>query len=136
MTPAAASDTQGRAIEIDANDTMKFSVNEIKAKPGESITVTLKNTGTLPKTAMGHNFVLLKSADAVQPFVTDSTQAGATDYIPESQKASIIAHTKLLGPGESDSVTFKAPDTAGSYPYLCSFPGHYQVGMKGELVVQ
>jgi azurin len=31
MTPAAASDTQGRAIEIDANDTMNFSVNEIKA---------------------------------------------------------------------------------------------------------
>ena len=137
--PAAtplASDGQENKVEITANDTMKFSLTEIKAKPGESVSVTLKNVGTLPKTAMGHNFVLFKSADAVQPFINESAQAGATDYIPASQKGNLIASTKLLGPGESDTVTFKAPDQAGHYPFICSFPGHYQVGMKGELVVE
>jgi azurin len=142
-TPAAADTSaatagaaQGQTVNLTANDTMKFSANEIHAKPGESITVDFKNVGTLPKTAMGHNFIVLKSAEAVQPFITDSTQAGATDYIPQNHLGDIIAHTKLLGPGESDSVTFKAPDQAGSYPFFCSFPGHYAVGMKGELIVK
>ena len=38
---ASAAPTDGRAIEITANDTMKFSVTEIKAKPGEALKVTL-----------------------------------------------------------------------------------------------
>ena len=28
--------------------------------------------------------------------------------------------------------TFKAPAKAGVYPYLCTFPGHFAAGMKGE----
>jgi azurin len=138
-TPAAATprDTAAaQTVELTANDTMKFSQTEIKAKAGQSVTVTFKNVGTLPKTAMGHNFILLKSDDLAQGFIQDSLQAGETDYIPENHKDDIIAHTKLLGPGESESVTFTAPSKAGTYPYFCSFPGHYAVGMKGELVVE
>src|SRR3569833_2305984 len=138
-TPAAATphDTAAsQTVELTANDTMKFSQNEIKAKAGQSVTVNFKNVGTLPKTAMGHNFILLKSDDLAQGFIQDSLQAGATDYIPENHKDDIIAHTKLLGPGESESVTFTAPTKAGTYPYFCSFPGHYAVGMKGELPVE
>ena len=138
-TPAAATprDTAAsQTVELTANDTMKFSQNEIKAKAGQSVTVNFKNVGTLPKTAMGHNFILLKSDDLAQGFIQDSLQAGATDYIPENHKDDIIAHTKLLGPGESESVTFTAPSKAGTYPYFCSFPGHYAVGMKGELTVE
>jgi azurin len=48
----------------------------------------------------------------------------------------MIAHTKLLGPKEKDTVTFQAPKEPGRYPFLCSFPGHYQVGMRGELIVE
>ena len=61
---AAAPATQvhdGRAIEITGNDTMKFSVTEITAKPGEKLSVTLVNIGTTPKFSMGHNWVLLAS---------------------------------------------------------------------------
>jgi azurin len=130
-TPAS-----GRAVDITANDTMKFSVTEIHAKPGESLTVTLSNIGTMPKFSMGHNWVLLKSASVVDPFVSDAPQAATTDYIPAARKADMLAHTKLLGPKEKDSVTFQAPSEPGRYPFLCSFPGHYQVGMKGELIVE
>jgi azurin len=138
-TPAAATPRgtdAAQTVELSANDTMKYSQTEIHAKAGQSVTVTFKNAGTLPKTAMGHNFVLLKSDDLVQAFIQDSLQAGATDYIPQNHKDDIIAHTKLLGPGESESVTFTAPSKAGSYPYFCTFPGHYAVGMKGELIVE
>jgi azurin len=78
----------------------------------------------------------LKSASVVDPFVSDAPQAATTDYIPPARKADMLAHTKLLGPKEKDSVTFQAPSEPGRYPFLCSFPGHYQVGMKGELIVE
>jgi azurin len=47
----------------------------------------------------------------------------------------VIAHTGLVGPGETVEVTFKAP-AAGTYTFLCSFPGHFAAGMKGTLVVK
>ncbi len=137
-TAASGSDqpATGRAIEITGNDTMKFSLTEIRAKPGEALSVTLTNIGTMPKFSMGHNWVLLKSASLLDKFVADAMQAATTDYIPAAHKDDMIAHTKLLGPKEKDTVTFKAPSEPGRYPFLCSFPGHYQVGMRGELIVE
>jgi azurin len=133
-TPAAPVH-DGRSIEITGNDTMKFSVTEITAKPGEKLSVTLVNAGTTPKFSMGHNWVLLAATVDIQPFLVAAAEAVTTDYVPAAQKAQIIASTKLLGPKESDTVTFTAPSTPGRYEFLCTFPGHYQVGMRGVLIV-
>jgi azurin len=40
----------------------------------------------------------------------------------------------MIGGGESDTITFDAPE-AGTYVFLCTFPGHYQV-MRGEFIVE
>jgi azurin len=131
----AAPQAKGRVIDITGNDEMKFSLSEITAKPGELITVRLKNVGTLPKIAMGHNFVTLKASADPVAFTNAAATARDTDFIPAAKKDDIIAHTSLTGPGETAEVTFKAP-AAGTYPYLCSFPGHYAAGMRGKLIVK
>ena len=41
----------------------------------------------------------------------------------------------MLGPKQSDSIVVKFTE-AGEYPFLCSFPAHYQVGMKGVITVR
>ena len=138
-TPAApaAQVHDGRAIEITGNDTMKFNVTEITAKPGEKLSLTLVNIGTTPKFSMGHNLVVITPGIDVQAFLVASAEAVTTDYVPKEKfGASILAATKLLGPKERDTVTFAAPTTPGRYEFLCSFPGHYQVGMRGVLIVQ
>lgn len=124
-----------RTVEITANDQMKFSVASIEAKPGEQLKVVLKNIGTLPKEAMGHNWVLLKKGMDPVAFGAAAAGARATDYVPENQKANVIAHTKLLGPKQEDAVTFAVPSEPGDYPFLCSFPGHFAL-MKGVLTVK
>ncbi len=135
--PAAAAAGQGRLIEIDATDQMKFSVTTITAKPGELLHVRLKGTGTMPKAGMAHNFVLLNSGVDATAFANDAMMAASTAYIPAAKKAQVIAHTPVvIGGGETTDVTFKAPTKAGSYTYLCSFPGHFLAGMKGTLTVQ
>jgi len=134
---APADDASGvKTVAITGGDNMKFNLTQITAAPGQEIKLTLTNVGTQPKTAMGHNWVLLKKDADVAAFDKASLQAKATDYIPADKKDEIIAHTKLLGAKESDTITFKAPTEPGDYPYLCSFPAHYQVGMKGILTVR
>lgn len=130
--PAAAAP---RVIEITANDTMKYNVISIEAKVGETIKIVLTNTGTLPKEAMGHNLVVLQPGSDGAAFSAAAMMAKDKDYIPDALKGQVIAHTKLLGPKGTDEVVLKDLK-AGEYPYLCSFPAHYAVGMKGMLIVK
>lgn len=136
-TPAgapAAKSGAGRVVEITSNDQMKFSLATIEAKAGEELTVRLTNVGTLPKEAMGHNWVLLKKGVDVNAFAQAAMTAKDNDYIPPSMKDQVIAFTPVLGPKGIANVSFKAP-AAGEYVYICSFPGHYML-MKGTLVVK
>ena len=126
----------GRTIELTGGDDMKFNVTAISAKPGETLHVVLKNVGTVPKIAMAHNFIALKTGVDAAKFAQDAMTARDTEYLPAARKADVLASTKLAGPGETVEVTFKAPAKAGVYPYLCSFPGHFAAGMKGELTVK
>jgi len=134
-SPALAQ-KKARTVEIVGSDTMKFDLATIPAKPGETLRVVLKSVGKAPKTIMGHNFVLLKLGTDVDAFNQAAFNARATEFIPPDQKDKIIANTAIVGPGESVEVTFTVPSKAGSYDYICSFPGHFAMGMKGKLVVK
>ncbi len=124
-----------RVFEITANDQMKFSITRIEVKVGEEVKVSLTNIGQLPKEAMGHNWVLLKPGTDINAFAAAAMTAREKDYIPDSLKDQIIAHTALLGPRKTDEVTFKIT-APGEYPFICTFPAHAAAGMKGVLVAQ
>jgi azurin len=128
-TPAPSSNASN-VIELTANDQLKFDKIELHVKANEKVTLTLKNIGTMPKESMGHNFILLKDGTDLAAFATSAISA--PDHIP-ANNAAIVAHTKLLGPGESDTIEFTVP--AGSYTYICSFPGHYMT-MTGVLTAE
>lgn len=125
-----------REIVIEGNDQMQFDINSFDVEAGERIRLTLKNVGTMPKFSMGHNVVILQRGADGAAFVEAAMNAAANDYIPQGSENQIIAHTALLGGGEEDSITFTAPQTTGEYPYVCSFPGHYQIGMHGVMNVR
>ena len=133
---AAAAKGAGRTVELTGGDDMNYNTTTINAKPGEMLHVVLKSVGTIPKIAMAHNFVLLTAAADVNEFIKSAMNARDTEYVPADKKADVLASTKTAGPGETMEVTFKAPAKPGSYPYLCTFPGHYAAGMKGTLVVK
>lgn len=123
-----------RVIEITGNDQMKFSITAMEAKAGEELKVVFTNIGTLPKEAMGHNWVLLKAGTDPMAFAAASMTARDSNYIGPAVKDQVIASTPILGPKQKAEVTFKAP-APGQYPFLCSFPGHVAL-MKGVLTVK
>lgn len=121
-------------LTLNADDMMRYDKKELKVKAGQTVAVVLNHTGKLGKDVMGHNFVLLQQGVDITEFGTAALSAKDNDYIPESESSNIIAHTKLLAGGESDTIVFQAPP-AGTYPFLCSFPGHYGV-MQGDFIVE
>ncbi|AIF49411.1 azurin [Dyella japonica] len=132
-TPLWAADC---AATIDGNDAMQYDQKSITVpKTCKQFTVTLKHTGKLPKASMGHNWVLGTAADE-PAIIADGMKAGADQNYIKPNDTRVIAHTKLIGGGESDSVTFpvtklKAGET---YAYFCTFPGHAAL-MKGTLTL-
>ena len=124
-------------IVVSGNDTMQFDVKSFEVKSGEPVTLTLKNTGKLPKIAMGHNLVVLRKGVSAIAFGQKAMGAGAnaTNPLPDSVKEDVLASTKLLGPGESDTIKFTAPTEPGSYEYVCTFPGHFAM-MRGTMTVK
>jgi azurin len=125
-----------RTIEIVVGDNMNYSVSTITAKPGEPLRVVLKDTGKLPKLAMAHNFVLLRKDADPKRFVDLSASARDTDFIAPAVKDQVLAATGLVGPGETTELTFNAPASPGTYMFVCTFPGHFALGMKGTLIVK
>ena len=123
-------------VEIEGNDAMQFNKPTISVPAScKQFTVKLKHVGKLPKAAMGHNWVLTKTAD-LQGAATDGIAAGvAKDYV-KAGDARVLAHTKVIGGGETDSVTFATSvlKAGESYSYFCSFPGHSAI-MKGTLTL-
>jgi len=124
-----------QTVVVEANDRMQFSVNKIDAIAGSELTIVLKNVGSMPKAAMGHNLVVLTKDANAMAFAQAAAASPATEYLPPAMMDQIIAATKMLGPKEEETITFTVPSEPGEYVYLCSFPAHYIVGMKGILVV-
>lgn len=132
--PGLASLKVNNDIVLTANDRMQFSDTLFKVDVKKKVKVKLTNIGKMPKNSMGHKFVVLAKGTDFVKFASEAKEARDNDYIPEDMKSSVIAHTALVGPGESDEVTFNFPEK-GIYDFLCSFPGHYGT-MRGKIVVE
>ena len=124
-------------VTVDSTDQMSFNTKAIEIdKSCKTFTVELTHSGNLPKNVMGHNWVLTSAAN-MQPVATDGMAAGIDkDYLKPGDDR-IIAHTKIIGAGEKDSVTFDVSklNPAESYEFFCTFPGHNSM-MKGAVVLK
>ncbi|WP_406822295.1 azurin [Pseudomonas sp. KnCO4] len=125
------------SVTVDSTDQMSFNTKEIVIdKSCKQFTVNLEHSGKLPKNVMGHNIVISKAAD-MQPIASEGLSAGIDKaYLKEGDER-VIAHTKIIGAGEKDSVTFDVSKLAAGtdYGFFCSFPGHISM-MKGTVVVK
>jgi azurin len=120
-------------LEIAGNDAMQYDKKELDAAGDcTQIELTLTHTGKLPAAAMGHNWVLVKTAD-----VTTVANAGMAAGLPNNYLTPgdphVIANTKVIGGGQSTTITFPTSKLTkgGDYTFMCTFPGHYVI-MKGS----
>ena len=114
---APTGDGSGLSLGTPNSDDLVYDTESLTAKAGSTVTVTFNNSAVTQQ----HNWAL------VQPGTKDDVAlAGLTEVDTDWLKPddpNVIANIRLLDPGESVSVTFTAPP-AGTYQYVCTFPGH------------
>lgn len=144
-TPAATPAGDGKpaatvtdcSTEIEGNDALQYNVGSIAVPSSCSeFTITLKHVGQMPIAAMGHNVVISKATDRAAVAAAGASAGVEGDYVPDGD-ARVIAHSELIGGGETTSVTFPVSAIQGDGPYefFCSFPGHWAV-MRGSIAVE
>ncbi|CAN5859847.1 hypothetical protein BH24ACI4_BH24ACI4_28470 [soil metagenome] len=138
-TPAARWETRmpaawnGRAdvtIPMGTAPGLQFTLPRVDVKAGSRVQLVLNNTDD-----MMHNLVVVRpgTADAVgQAALAMGLQGPERHYVPDSPN--VLHHTRVLQPGESESIYFTAPTQPGDYQYVCTYPGHY-ILMRGILRV-
>ncbi len=130
LVMAGCSSSPDLTVEIETlGNQMKYNVVKIKAKKNSTLLIKFKNNATLP--VMKHNIIVLNSEDAIDAVGTAALSA--ENNIPDHP--SIIASSSMVGPGESTELLISIPDQPGVYPYICTYPGHYQV-MQGKIIVE
>lgn len=124
------------ATTVEANDAMQYNVSSITVpRSCKNFTVTLKHTGKMPRNVMGHDWVMTTAANE-SGAVADGTQAGLDHNYVKPGDPRVIAATRIIGGGETTSVSFKPsmlkPGT--DYVFFCSYPGHAAV-MRGKITL-
>lgn len=135
-TEKPAAEVKDCATTITGNDAMQYDVGSIAVPVScKKFTINLKHGGTMPATSMGHNVVITKASDQ-DAVDKDGMAAGASAGYVKAGDARVIAHSKVVGGGESTSVSFdpsKIKD-GGPFVFFCSFPGHATM-MHGSISV-
>jgi uncharacterized cupredoxin-like copper-binding protein len=124
--------TVSRSINIDMNDTMRFSPDQLAVDAGEAIKLVVRNSGKLP-----HEMVL-GSEDALKVHAAEMQQASAqksghTDSHDHNSSSNILALS--VQPGETKEWVIRF-DKAQNLQIACLIPGHFDAGMIGQLTVQ
>lgn len=126
---AALAPAQKVELEIAAvGSTMTFSKTALTVPAGAEVHLVLKVS---PPGALSHNWVLVKTGTEESVAAEGLAKGPKENYIAPGPN--VLASTPLVAPGKTGDVTFTAPP-AGTYPYICTFPGHYMM-MKGVLTV-
>ena len=124
-------------IDVKVGDNMNFVPAAIKVSAAacKTVTINLAHTGSLPRNAMGHNWVLSDTKDA-QAAAQEGWSAGLDSQYLKPSDVRVIASTKIVGGGESDSVSFNLSElkVGGDYTFFCSFVGHFAM-MQGKFTI-
>ncbi|MDP4131444.1 MAG: plastocyanin/azurin family copper-binding protein [Bacteroidota bacterium] len=119
-----------RTIVIGTKPGLKFDLEAITVKAGSRVKLTFRNNDD-----MLHNFVITRPGTANkvgEASVKMGLNGEKMNFVPVMPE--VMFYTNLLHPKESNTIYFTAPEKAGEYVYICTYPGHYMV-MRGVLKV-
>jgi uncharacterized protein len=129
-----ANATIGDAIIVQAvPNRMQFAPKELRVKAGVKVRLIFENPDL-----MLHNLLILAPGSAEEVGALADKLAAQPDgmaraYIPASAK--VLPATPLVQPRQKAELVFTAPAAPGSYPFICTFSGHWRL-MRGVLVVE
>ncbi|MDB4640720.1 plastocyanin/azurin family copper-binding protein, partial [Pirellulaceae bacterium] len=111
---------------------MRYDTPYFAVEAGRPVQVVLINEDLMP-----HNLVIT-APDSIREVAELAGQLGPTDGVKGKQyvpKTNLVLQATSMVPGRaSEALTFTAPTEPGEYPFVCTFPRHWQ-RMNGVMVV-
>ncbi|MGA7758612.1 MAG: plastocyanin/azurin family copper-binding protein [Ilumatobacteraceae bacterium] len=127
---ADADEELGYALD---GDDVTVDAPTLTVQMGLEVILTLENrAGQYSNVRGSHNFAVVPPLDDAHTDVDMFTDI-ATRKIDD--KVLWGARTPEIFTDDSATITFM-PDAPGSYQYICTIPGHAQLGMRGTFVVE
>ncbi|SDM48413.1 putative membrane-bound dehydrogenase domain-containing protein [Catalinimonas alkaloidigena] len=111
---------------------MKYDLQHFEVEAGKPVELVFENPDF-----MQHNLLVLqpgslqKVGEAADKLAADPNGA-AQNYVP--QLPEVLHATPLVDPQQTVTLRFTAPAKTGTYPYVCTFPGHWRI-MQGDMQV-
>jgi azurin len=115
------------------HEQLRFDAQRLVVEKGKPFEVIFENSDVMP-----HNFVIVDPGQhavigtAAQTMGPGDRDKQGRSYLPKGQR--FIEATKLLEPGQKETLKVKAPGSEGEYEFVCTFPGHWMI-MWGKLIV-
>ena len=127
--PTVEAPMPGFSLQLSVDgDALAFDTSSIQMAAGSEVVLVFNNVSTINQ----HNWVLVQSGTK-DDVAARGTGAGPANSWVEPGDPDVIAATELLDPGTSGEVRFTAP-AAGTFQFVCTFPGH-NFTMFGDFVV-
>lgn len=117
---------------------LSYDVTDIRMKAGETLFIRYRNASE-----MNHNIVIVKSEEDIYPVGIAALSAQTDDFVPQNlnptayrsqEQDRILAASELAYPGDTVILEF-TPPRSGTYPYICTFTGHFTM-MQGRIHVE
>ena len=109
-----------RTIKLSMSDMMRFTPDKIDVKQGQTVRISLRNTGKiLHEMVIGTKKELDEHAALMLKFPDMEHDEPYMAHVPPGKTGEIIW-------------TFNQP---GEFDFACLIPGHYQAGMVGKIRV-
>lgn len=111
---------------------MKYDITEFTVQAGKPVELVLDNVDF-----MQHNIIIVKPGTkeivgiAADQMAMDSNGV-EQDYIPKIEE--VLFASALVDPEQKVTLKFIAPSEPGTYPFICTFPGHWRI-MQGVMKV-
>jgi len=111
---------QDTTLTIKAIAGLQYDLPRIVIRPGVQLRLKVDNYDD-----MAHNLVITRPG-ARERVVTAALNLGEAaarlQYVP--RMPDVLAHTPMIEPGRSETITWQVPTQEGIYPYVCTYPGH------------
>jgi uncharacterized cupredoxin-like copper-binding protein len=117
------------------HEQLRYDTTKITVQAGKPFEVLFENDDGMP-----HNFIIvppgkhLEIGNAALTMTPNQLDKQGRSFIPNGWDKQILAGTKLLEPGQKETLKLRAPGKPGEYEFVCTFPGHAVI-MWGTLVV-
>jgi azurin len=115
------------------HEEMRFDTQRLVVQAGKSYEIIFENPDVMP-----HNLVIVeggarqKVGMAAMELPPGHTDRQGRAWVTEDKE--IVAATKMLEPGQTETLKINAPRNEGTYEFVCTFPGHWAL-MFGQIVV-